>query len=320
MYNPKDPKVLPMRAGVSPSCVVLPQQGQGSLLDFLTQRLSQVTRAEWAKRMAAGDVIDEFGQPATPERPFAPGIRLYYYREMADERVIAFTESVLYQDAHLLVADKPHFLPVVPTGPYVQQTLLVRLKQRLGLEDLSPIHRLDRDTAGLVLFSVQRATRGVYQALFRERAVYKRYEAVAPAPGAACPVLRWPYQHASRLEQHPHYHRMLEVAGAPNSLTQMQLLEQQGAWARYQLEPITGKRHQLRVHMAALGLPLWGDALYPQFRQIAAGDYRRPLQLLAKELAFTDPVSGQPRQFVSHMQLLDWADLSQRSDACVGGL
>ncbi|MFT3815431.1 MAG: pseudouridine synthase [Acidovorax sp.] len=299
MHNPHDPRVLPMRHGVNPSCVVLPSQGQGSMADFLARRLPAVARADWLRRMALGEVLDEFGVPVTPERPFAPGIRLYYYRELAHEATIPFEETVLYQDEHLLVADKPHFLPVVPTGPYLQHTLLVRLKRRLGLQELSPIHRIDRDTAGLVLFSVRRATRGRYQALFRERTVRKVYEAIAPwRPGVP-----FPREHASRLEESPQFFRMHEVPGEPNARTRMELIEVAAPWARYRLEPITGKRHQLRVHMAALGLPLMGDAFYPEVNDPPEGDYSNPLQLLARRLEFTDPVTGALRQFESQLTL-----------------
>lgn len=299
MHNPHDPRVLPMRDGVTPSCVVLPSVGQGRMLDFLAARLPAVSPADWERRMRQGEVMDEFGVPATPERAFVPGIRLYYYRALEAEAEIPFAETVLYQDEHILVADKPHFLPVIPTGRYLQHTLLVRLKRRLGLPDLSPVHRIDRDTAGLVLFSVQRATRGRYQALFRDRAVHKTYEATA----------RWrsdvafPRTHASRIEESPQFFRMHEVPGEPNTCTHMDVIERHGAWARYALSPVTGKRHQLRVHMAALGLPLLGDAFYPEVNDPPEGDYSNPLQLLARALAFDDPVTGQPRQFASGLQL-----------------
>lgn len=305
MFNRNDPHVLPLRDGVGPSCVALPSQGDGTLLDFLATRLNGVSRAEWAQRMQAGEVVDEWGQPATPERAFMPGLRLYYYREVADETVIPFDEHVLFQDAHLAVADKPHFLPVVPTGAYLQQTLLVRLKRRLGLPDLSPVHRIDRDTAGLVLFSVQRATRGAYQALFRDRVVAKTYEAIAAWRGD----LAFPRTHTSRMEESPQFFRMHEVAGQPNTITHMEVIERLGPWARYRLSPVTGKRHQLRVHMAALGLPLWGDAFYPVVNDPPAGDYSRPLQLLARSLAFTDPLTGEPRTFESQRKLLDLQSL-----------
>lgn len=304
MHNSHDPRVLPMRDGVNPCCVVLPSQGQGLLLDFLTQRLPAVSRADWMRRLDAGEVVDEFGSAASAHSPFTPGRRYYYYRELADEPAIPFHEEVLYRDEQILVADKPHFLPVVPAGRYLQQTLLVRLKRRLGLQELSPVHRIDRDTAGLVLFSVQRATRGRYQALFRDRQVHKVYEAVAPWRIG----LSFPRTHASRLQESGHFFRMHEVPGTPNAVTEMDVVERSGDWARYRLAPLTGKRHQLRVQMAALGLPLCGDGFYPEVNDPPEGDYSNPLQLLARGLSFTDPVTGQERCFESRLQLRPLAD------------
>ncbi|EER59767.1 pseudouridine synthase [Acidovorax delafieldii 2AN] len=300
MHNPRHALVLPMRDGVSPSCVVLPSQGQGSMLDFLAQRLPAVPRGEWLQRMEAGDVVDERGEPVLPQRRFEPGIRLYYYRHLQAEPHIPFEETVLYQDEHLLVADKPHFMPVTPTGRYLQHTLLVRLKRRLGLPELSPLHRIDRDTAGLVLFSVQRRTRGTYQALFRDRQISKHYDAVAPWHAD----VPFPREHISRMEESPQFFRMHEVAGAPNSHTHMEVQAVAGGWALYRLSPITGKRHQLRVHMAALGLPLRNDPFYPLVNDPPEGDFSRPLQLLARSLAFVDPLTGAPRRFESARTLL----------------
>lgn len=288
-----------MRDGVGASCVVLPTHGQGSMLDFLAQRLPAVDRAAWQARMQAGDVVDERGALVEPARPFEGGLRVYYYRHLDDEPEVPFTETVLYQDEHLLVADKPHFMPVTPSGRYLQHTLLVRLKRRLGLPELSPLHRIDRDTAGLVLFSVQQRTRGAYQALFRDRTITKHYEAVAPWRGD----LDFPREHRSRMEESPQFFRMHEVPGEPNSHTHMEVLERRGDWALYRLSPITGKRHQLRLHMAALGLPLRNDAFYPVVNDPPEGDYSRPLQLLARSLEFTDPLTGDGRQFASRLQL-----------------
>ncbi len=301
MHNPHDPKVLPLRDGVSPSCIVLPHEVQGLVLDFLARRLPAVSRADWQARMEAGDVVDEHAQRVLPGRVMAAGLRVYYYRTLENEAPIPFQAQVLFRDAHLLVADKPHFLPVVPAGRYLQQSLLVRLKREFDLPDLSPIHRIDRETAGLVLFSVQRATRGLYQGLFRERAIEKTYEAVAPWRAQ----LAFPREHASRMEESGHFFRMHEVPGEPNSFTRMEVLEQAGDWARYRLTPVSGKRHQLRVHMAALGLPLVGDTLYPEVNDAAEGDFSRPLQLLARSLAFADPRTGEHRRFESQRSLAD---------------
>ena len=299
MHNPRHLPVLPVRDGVGPSCVVLPVHGQGSMLDFLARRLPVVAHEEWRQRMLAGDVVDERGQPVAPERPFEGGLRLYYYRSLPAELVLPFNETVLYQDDHLVVADKPHFMPVAPSGRYLHHTLLVRLKRRLGLPELSPLHRIDRDTAGLVLFSVQQRTRGAYQALFRDRQITKHYDAIAPWRAE----LAFPRDHASRIEESPQFFRMQEAPGEPNSHTHMQVLEVAGDWARYRLSPITGKRHQLRVHMAALGLPLRNDPFYPVVNDPPEGDYSRPLQLLARSLAFVDPLTGEARAFESAQRL-----------------
>lgn len=301
MHNTHDPQVLPMRDGVKPSCLVLPMQGQGSCLDYLIERLDGVSRACWIERMARGEVVDELGQCVLPDTPMRHGLRIYYYREVADEPAVPFEAEVLYQDAHIVVADKPHFLPVMPGGQYLQNTLLIRLKRQLGLPDLSPVHRIDRDTAGLVLFSIQKSERGAYQALFRERTVHKSYEAIAPwNPGIA-----FPREHASRMVESDNFIRMQEVPGIPNSFTRMQLLEYNTRWARYQLEPVSGKRHQLRVHMAALGLGLKGDGLYPLVDDAPEGDFSRPLMLLARTLAFQDPITGQAHAFATRRNLGD---------------
>jgi tRNA pseudouridine32 synthase/23S rRNA pseudouridine746 synthase len=254
--------------------------------------------------MAEGHVLDEAGQALRADAPYRGGERVYYYRALPDETEIPFAASVLFQDAHLLVADKPHFLPVTPGGRYVQQSLLVRLKRSTGLEHLSPVHRIDRETAGLVLFSLRPEDRAAYAALFRDRAVEKQYEALAPFSAA----ISLPQVRRSRIEEEPGaFFRMQEVAGEPNSETRIALLERLGAWARYRLEPVTGKRHQLRVHMNALGLPIAGDRFYPRVLRgpDEPEDFADPLRLLARGMAFTDPVTGERRRFESGLGL-DW--------------
>ena len=288
-----------MRNGVSPSCVAVPAGPWSSLLEFLVHRLPAVERADWVRRMQAGDVVDEFGVPVTPERPFQHSLRLFYYRQLDQEPQIPFQEAVLFQDEHLLVADKPHYMPVTPGGRYLHETLLVRLKNRLGLEHLSPIHRIDRETAGLVLFSVQPASRGAYQALFRQREVLKGYEAIA----AWRPDLRWPLRRRSRIVESEQFFRCCEVPGEPNADTSVEVLEVREPLALYRLKPVTGKRHQLRVHMAAWGMPILHDHFYPVVNDPPEGDYSEPLKLLARDLSFTDPLSGQLRQFRSSLNL-----------------
>lgn len=293
----------PTRNGIGPSCVGLPAGPWPTLLDFLTARFTNVSPQTWLARMARGDVIDERGQAISPAQasqpPYTAHQRLYYYREVPNEVPIPFDEVVLYQDDHLLVVDKPHFLPVVPSGGYLTETVLVRLKKKLGLDDLVPVHRIDRDTAGLVLFAKQPTTRAAYCALFSQHAVRKTYETIAPWRAG----LSWPITRSSRIEEAGHFMLQHEVPGVPNAITHMDVLAVHGNLARYQLKPITGQRHQLRVHMLGLGLPILNDGLYPTLTPEGQLDHAHPLQLLAKRLEFTDPVSGEAREFESARQL-----------------
>ncbi len=291
---------LPTRAGVSPGSVGLPAGHWPTITDFLVERFPAISREVWLQRMQDGLVADEFGAAVTPARAYRGHMRLYYYRALDEEPRIPFEETLLYQDEHLVVADKPHFLPVTPSGPYLQQTLLVRLKNRLGIDGLIPIHRIDRETAGLVLFSVRPAERDAYQALFRQRSVSKLYEAMAPWRSD----LPFPITRKSRIVEDEPFFRQLEVPGQPNSETCIDVLEIRGDKARYALSPVTGKKHQLRVHMNALGIPILNDRMYPPVSPTPGDDYRLPLQLLAKSIAFTDPVTGQARQFRSRLSLL----------------
>ena len=290
---------LPTKNGVGPSCVGLPAGNWRSITDFLVERFPAITREVWLERMAHQLVIDEFGGLVTPERPYPGPMRIYYYRAVDVEARIPFEEAVLYLDDHLVVADKPHFLPVTPSGHYLQETLLVRLKKRLGIDTLIPIHRIDRETAGLVLFSTQPDERNAYQALFRDHAVSKHYEAIAPWRQD----LTWPITRKSRIVEDEPFFRQREVPGQPNSETHMDVIEKYGGLARYALSPVTGKKHQLRVHMNALGLPILNDRMYPPVAKTPDDDYRLPLQLLAKSIAFTDPVTGQARHFQSQRTL-----------------
>ena len=291
---------LPTRHGVGPSCVGLPAGDWLTYTDFLVQRFPAITREVWLERMAEGLVVDEFGAAVTPGRPYRGHMRLYYYRALAIEPHIPFEAAVLFQDEHLVVADKPHFLPVTPSGRYLQETLLVRLKNQLGLDSLIPIHRIDRETAGLVLFSVKPAERDAYQALFRRHEVNKHYEAIAPWRAE----LQFPLTRRTRIVEGEPFFRQREVPGEPNSVTQVEVLHVMGEQARYALSPFTGKKHQLRVHMNALRIPIINDRIYPPVPITLDDDFTRPLQLLAKSIAFTDPFSGQARQFDSRLSLL----------------
>lgn len=257
--------------------------------------------------MAKGEVVDETGELLFPESVYRTGACIFYYRELEQESRIPFSESIIYQDEHLLVVDKPHFLPVIPAGRFLRETLLVRLRLQGQPDSLVPIHRLDRETAGLVLFSRNSKTRGHYTALFRERRVKKVYEALALLPAGPEPVT-FPITRRSRIVSGEPFFRMVEVSGLFNAETVVELLEQSEGVARFELRPNTGKKHQLRVHMAALGFPILNDRLYPQqvFVPHAArdDDFSRPLKLLARSLSFSDPVTGQERFFESRSRLV----------------
>ena len=294
------PIQLPMRNGVSASVVSVPQ-GAPHLLDFLAQRMPGISRSEWAERLAQGLVLHENGQAALPDQSCQPGQRLYYYRHLAEEPVLPFQAQILFEDDHLLVVDKPHFMPVTPSGRYVQQSLLVQLKRQTGCTDLVPLHRIDRETAGLVLFGKRLQERDAYHALFRDHLIHKTYHAVA----AHAPHLQLPRVHTSRLVPGEPFFRTQEVPGPANSETRIALLYTDGQRALYALEPISGKRHQLRVHMNAMGIPIEGDQFYPSVLRgpDAPEDFSQPLQLLAQSVRFTDPITGQTREWTSGLRL-----------------
>jgi tRNA pseudouridine32 synthase/23S rRNA pseudouridine746 synthase len=281
------------------STVHLPAGEWATALDALCAHFPGVSPAQWLDRIERGRVLDAQGRAITPHTPYRAGLRIHYYREVAHEAPIPGVETVLHADAHLVVADKPHYLPVTPAGGFVEQTLLRRLMRRLDNPNLVPLHRIDRATAGLVLFSANPASRAAYQALFRERRIDKLYHALAPG----LPQLSFPQRRRSRIVAGEPFFRMREVEGEPNSETVIEVIECKADIWCYALQPVTGKKHQLRLHMAALGAPILHDTLYPELAAAAADDYRRPLQLLARNLAFDDPLSGERRNFQSALEL-----------------
>ncbi|MEK6805024.1 MAG: RluA family pseudouridine synthase [Pseudomonadota bacterium] len=287
-----------MHDGVSASSVVTPAGEWKTVLEFLAARFSEISLEDWHSRMQRGRVLDEAGQPLQPGSAFAAGVRIRYFRELETEVEIPFEAQILFQDEHLLVADKPHFLPVMPSGRFLQQTLLVRLKKLTGLDQLTPLHRIDRGTAGVVLLSVNPATRAAYQKLFATRQMHKVYEALAPHLDLEFPLTR-----RSRLVKGEPFFRMREAVGNANTETQIEIAERRGDLSLYRLRPVTGKQHQLRVHMAALGAAIVNDPLYPELKNEADDDFSHPLKLLARSIAFTDPVTGQPREFSSRRML-----------------
>jgi tRNA pseudouridine32 synthase/23S rRNA pseudouridine746 synthase len=284
---------LPLRDGVAASAVFCAAGSWPTLAAFLAERLPRVL--DWPERIGRGDVVDDAGRPVA-NAPYRAGQRVYYWRYLAAEPDVPFRERIVFQDEHLLVADKPHFLPVTPSGIYARQTLMARLRHATGLADLIPVHRLDRETAGLVVFSVRPGERDAYHRLFRERAVEKVYDAIAPAGDGP-----WPRVVRHRLAE-PDTEQFLQmqvVSGEPNAETYIDLVERlDGGLARYELRPHTGARHQLRAQMNALGLPIVGDRVYPVLQPHENPPrFHAPLQLVAREIAFTDPVTGQARRF-----------------------
>ena len=296
---------IPSKNGISASQVSLPKGPWKTILDFLSERFPVLSKLEWEKRISDGDVIDSDGKPLSPDARYTPYRKLYYYRYLPNERPNPFHETILYQDDWLVVADKPHFLPVTPSGKYVSETLLVRLKNRLGIDTLTPIHRIDRETAGLVLFSVKPEGRDMYQRLFRENFVSKHYEAIAPYRDD----LAFPMRVRNRLAESDSFMRMHVVPGTPNAETEIGILKRKNDYAHYYLKPVTGRKHQLRIQMCSLGIPLLNDRIYPVHmpeavtEEMQAEEYRYPLQLVAKSISFKDPVSQKPHHFESHYSL-----------------
>jgi tRNA pseudouridine32 synthase/23S rRNA pseudouridine746 synthase len=290
-------------ADLAASTLRLPAGPWQTVLECLCSHFAAIPPERWLERMERGRVLDAERQPIGPQHCYRAGLVVHYFRDVPQETPIPFAEGLVHVDDHLVVADKPHFLPVIPAGRFVRETLLARLRARLNNPDLVPLHRIDRATAGLVLFSACGDTRGHYQMLFRDRRIDKRYEALAPA----LPTLTRPHTRETCIAAGTPFFRMREVAGTPNARTRIEVLETNiaadAALWRYRLTPITGRKHQLRVHMAALGAPIANDPFYPELRAEGPDDYRAPLKLLASELTFTDPLTGAPRAFRSGLTL-----------------
>lgn len=323
MARPDRAWAPPPRDGVGASRVGVGDARKQTVLGFLQERLHTVD--DWPQRLARGDVLDSHGQALAADTPCHPGMVLWYWRDVPAEPRVPFDIALLHHDEHLVVVDKPHFLPVTPSGRHLRETVLVRLKQQLGIHTLAPMHRLDLETAGVLAFTVQPATRHAYQSVLRTRQAHKVYEAIAPWRAD----LALPCTCRHRLQESPGkaFMQMQVVDGEPNAETRVECIGPAGngvpgdapgdahsdalvpgRLAHYRLTPVTGRRHQLRVQMNALGLPIVGDRIYPRLWPEAAPDappdYSQPLQLLARTLAFVDPLSGQPRRFTSQRRLL----------------
>ncbi|MFH8618500.1 pseudouridine synthase [Streptomyces sp. NPDC017979] len=292
---------LPPRDGVDPVRLRLPEDPDGvwgTVGEYLGARYGE-ERA--AALFAEGGVVGVEGGVDGGDA-YEAGRYLWFHRGFADEERVPFEVGVVWRDERIVVVDKPHFLATTPRGRHVRETVQARLRRELGLPELQPAHRLDRLTAGLVLCVVHARDRGAYQTLFRDRRVEKEYEGVA----AYDPGVELPRTVRSRIVKERGVLAAREVAGEANSESRIALVERRGGLGRYRLAPVTGRTHQLRVHMNALGVPLLDDPLYPVVQEPAPDDYARPLQLLARTLAFTDPVSGEPLRFESRLRLAQW--------------
>jgi tRNA pseudouridine32 synthase / 23S rRNA pseudouridine746 synthase len=290
---------LPQRHGLDAARLRTPAELHwATMRDHLVERLPRVDPARIDRMLREERFVGVDG-PITPETPFAPETFVWFHRDLPVETPVPFAITVVHRDDDILVVDKPHFLATIPRGQHIVETALVRLRRELDLPELSPAHRLDRMTAGLLMFVVRRERRGAYQTLFRDRRVAKSYEAIAPVD----PRLELPCTVRSRIVKERGVLQAFEADGPVNAVTRVELVEQLGAFGRYRLVPETGRTHQLRLHMCRLGLPIVGDDFYPTLRERPLDDYTRPLQLLSRTLAFTDPLSGEERRFRSGLQL-----------------
>ncbi|HET8880338.1 MAG TPA: RluA family pseudouridine synthase [Arthrobacter sp.] len=303
---------LPVRDGVNATRLRLPAEGPWeTAMDYMMHRWGHVDPQGIEDRFDAGEIVGEAGIPLDRTTPLRRHTFIWYYRTLPPETRIPVELTILHQDDHLLVVDKPHFLPTTPGGTYIQESALVRLRNQLQLPDLIPMHRLDRMTAGILLLSTNPETRGKYQVLFEKRQVQKEYECVSaaePAPGF--PAVEFPVVVRNRMTKSRSYLLAEVIEGEPNAETRIERLRTLNAddggaprRALYRLEPHSGKTHQLRVHMASLGLGIVNDAFYPELLDKAPDDYAKPLQLLARGIRFVDPVSGRPVEYRSRLDL-----------------
>lgn len=293
--------VPPMIRGVTASKLFLPtlQPAPQRLYDYLCQQFDHISAQEWQQRFQDQLIYAADGTILNLDSAYLANQHIYYYRFLAHEIHVPFQHQILYETDDLYIVDKPHFLTMSPTGQYVQETLLVRLKNQTGNADLTPIHRLDRETAGLVLFSKRPETRGIYQQMFAKREIQKTYHAIAGYQ----PLLQFPQTLRLRMDKGQPFYTMQIMEGEPNSETHIEILEHNADWAKYLLKPETGKQHQLRVHLNYLGIAIKNDPLYPNVQHKPDDNFSNPLQLLAKRIQFQDPVTGESMDFSSNFEL-----------------
>jgi tRNA pseudouridine32 synthase / 23S rRNA pseudouridine746 synthase len=294
----KLPAPLPFKQGVPPNKIWLPPGDWKTIFEFFQRRFPQLDQQSCYQRFQSGEVRLDCGQVVESHTPYQANRHLFFYHEVANEISVPFEHQIIFQDENIIVADKPHFLPVAPSGNYLQHTLLVRLRRQLNNDQIQLCHRIDRETAGLVLLTKKESVRAAYHSLFSERKIQKLYWAKA-----ATVSLDFPFTKYSRLVKGKPFMRMKEVDGEPNSQTWISIEQSNNQQSIYQLSPHTGKKHQLRVHMASLGAPIVNDCLYPNMIEKGPHDFTHPLQLLAKQLQFVDPLSGTNQCFKSELTI-----------------
>ena len=269
-----------------------------TILEYLFARFPRIDPSIWRERVSRGVVTLSDGTTVSEDSPYRHGIFVFYRKEVPSEPAPAEEPLIIHRDEDILIVDKPHGMPVTPVGQYVERSLLACLQRTTGLDTLAPMHRLDSETAGLLLLTTNVDVRGQYHRLFAEGLIEKEYRAIAYIKDAAN---RMHWRIENRIERGEPWFRQKIVEGPANAITEIELLEQHEGTGLFRLVPRTGKKHQLRVHMASIGFPIIGDPFYPEISKKREGD--PPLQLLANRLAFIDPRSGEPRSFTSRRLL-----------------
>lgn len=297
---------LPMRHGLRAAWVRTPDRNPADPAPWPTMRAFLRAKlpadVDVDAMLHAGRFVDDEGRRWNGGEPYRPHTIVHFHRDLRDEPELPFALDVLHVDERIVVVDKPHFMATIPRGRHVTQSVVVKARTLLDLPQLGPAHRLDRLTAGVLVLTTEQRWRAPYQRMFEARTPRKTYEALAP-PGAH---LQLPTLVRSHIRKTHGVAQAYEVAGAPvNAVTTVSRATARGdGTALYELHPETGRTHQLRVHMNALGVPIHGDPLYPQNLPVDIDDYSTPLQLLARSITFVDPVDGRERQFRSRRDLV----------------